>query len=251
MSKGDVVAVVTGAASGVGRGIATACLRHGVHVAAIDRRWPEAQTVTEEAAGGVGPRLVRIDCDVSDWQDVQSAARRIAIELETVGMLFNCAGIGLFGRRIEDTSLDDWDSVIGTNLRGAFLLTKALLPMLLASRGAIVNIGSVHAVATTPGNAAYTVSKAGLSGLTKGIAADYGPAGLRATCVLLGSVDTPMGAQHGREAAERGIALPDIPRWQQSDPEAVADAIYFLATDAARFINGANIPIDGGLLGTL
>jgi NAD(P)-dependent dehydrogenase (short-subunit alcohol dehydrogenase family) len=251
MSKGDPVAVVTGAASGVGRGVASACLRHGVHVAAIDRRWPGAQPVTEEPEAGAGPRLLRIDCDVSNWQDVQSAGRRIAIELEAVGMLFNCAGIGLFGRRIEDTSLEDWDSVIDINLRGAFLMTKALLPMLLASRGAIVNIGSVHSLATTPGNAAYTASKAGLSGLTKAIAADYGPVGLRATCVLLGSVDTPMGTQHGREAAEGGIPMPDIPRWQQTDPEGVADAIYFLATDAARFINGANIPIDGGLLGTL
>jgi meso-butanediol dehydrogenase / (S,S)-butanediol dehydrogenase / diacetyl reductase len=251
MSQDDVVAVVTGAASGVGRGVAAACLRHGTHVAAIDRRWPEGQHIMEEPDGGAGPRLVRIDCDVSDWQDVASAGRRIATELETVGMLFNCAGIGLFGRRIEDTSLEDWDSVIDINLRGAFLMTKALLPMLLASRGAIVNIGSVHSLATTPGNAAYSASKAGLSGLTKGIAADYGAVGLRATCVLLGSVDTPMGAQHGREAAERGIALPDIPPWQQSDPGGVAEAIYFLATETARFMNGANIPIDGGLLGTL
>lgn len=251
MSQREAVAVVTGAASGVGRGVAAACLRHGADVAAIDRRWPEGQPATEEPDGGTGPRLVRIDCDVSDWQEVQSAGHRIATELNTVAMLFNCAGIGLFGRRIEDTTLEDWDSVIDVNLRGAFLMTKVLLPMLLASRGAIVNIGSVHSLATTPGNAAYTASKAGLSGLTKAIAADYGPAGLRATCVLLGSVDTPMGAQHGRQAAERGIALPDIPTWQQSDPGGVAEAIYFLGTEAARFINGANIPIDGGLLGTL
>jgi meso-butanediol dehydrogenase/(S,S)-butanediol dehydrogenase/diacetyl reductase len=248
---GEIVAVVTGAASGVGRGVAAACLRHGVHVAAIDRRWPEGQAVAEGPHGGTGPRFLPVDCDVSDWQAVQSAARRIAAELETVGMLFNCAGIGLFGRRIEDTSLEDWDSVIDINLRGAFLMTKALLPMLLVSRGAIVNIGSVHSQATTPGNAAYTASKAGLSGLTKAIAADYGAVGLRAMCVLLGSVDTPMGAQHGREAAERGIALPDIPLWQRSDPGGVAEAIYFLATEEAKFINGADIPIDGGLLGTL
>ena len=130
MSNGDVVAVVTGAASGVGRGVAAACLRHGAHVVAIDRRWPEGQASTEEPYGGTGPWLVRVDCDVSDWLAVQSAANRIAAELETVEMLFNCAGIGLFGRRIEDTSLEDWVSVININLRGAFLMTKALLPML-------------------------------------------------------------------------------------------------------------------------
>jgi NAD(P)-dependent dehydrogenase (short-subunit alcohol dehydrogenase family) len=251
MSEGNVVAVVTGAASGVGRGVAAACLRHGVHVAAIDRRWPEGQPAPQEPDGATGPRLVRIDCDVSDWQDVQSAADRSATELGTVAMLFNCAGIGIYGRRIEDTSLEDWDAVIGTNLRGAFLMTKAFLPMLLSSRGAIVNIGSVHSRATSPGNASYTASKGGLSGLTKGTAADYGPVGLRAMCVLLGSVDTPMGAQHARQAAEAQIALPVIPPWQQTNPAGVAEAIYFLATEAAGFINGSDIPIDGGLLATL
>lgn len=114
-----------------------------------------------------------------------------------------------------------------------------------------MNIGSVHSRATTPGNAAYTASKAGLGGLTKAIAVEYGNVGLRAVCVVLGSVDTPMGAQHFREATAAGMDLPGIQPWQQTDPATVAETIFFLGTSGARFVNGADIPLDGGLLSVL
>jgi NAD(P)-dependent dehydrogenase (short-subunit alcohol dehydrogenase family) len=163
----------------------------------------------------------------------------------------NCAGIGLWFKRVGELSVEEWNRVIGVNLSGAFLVTRAFLPALIDRRGCVVNISSVHGIATAPGSAAYAASKAGLFGLTKGLAVDYAEEGVRANAIVLGSIDTEMTRHYEVQASARGESNIQIRPGQRTGPKAVADVVSFLLSGDAAFINGALVPVDGGLLSWL
>ena len=234
------VAVVTGAAGGVGRAVVARLVAGGMTVAAVD-------LLPAEQPDG----CIALECDMSDADAVQRLASEVVERVGSVHSLVNCAGVGMWFERLGDLSIADWQRVINVNLNGCFYSTRAFLPSLLETRGAIVHMSSVHGRATAPGHGAYATAKAGLFGLTRATAVDYGGDGIRTNCIVLGSVDAGMTHAYEREASSRGVEQLAIKPFLRCAPEAVADVVAFLLSEDARFVNGAMIAADGGLLAWL
>jgi NAD(P)-dependent dehydrogenase (short-subunit alcohol dehydrogenase family) len=238
------VILITGAASGFGLATAIQAQALGARVVLAGRRAEHGRSVAE----GLGPDVLFIPADVSVEDDVQ---RLVATALERCGRLdivVNNAGII---RRIPvaDEDVAGWDAVIAVNLRGTFLCCKYALPSLVATRGAIVNVSSVFALATPHGRTpAYDASKAGMVALTRAIAVHYGPQGVRANAVCPGFVTTDLNRNLWERwtEAERAAYVESFPLRRAGTPDDVARAIIFLASDAASWISGVALPIDGG-----
>jgi NAD(P)-dependent dehydrogenase (short-subunit alcohol dehydrogenase family) len=237
--------VVTGAAKGIGESTARALAREGAAVAVLD---------VDERGAGVGESLgggsIFVRCDVSRAEDVAAAFARVRRELGSIDILVNNAGIQHYGT-VADTSEDDWDRVLGVNLKSAFLCAKYAVPaMIERGRGVIINVASVQAFHSQPNVAAYATSKSALLGLTRSIAVDFGPR-IRCVAVCPGAVDTPM----LRAAAETNPAPAEVQQqsgWAHlleriATPDEIAETIVFLASDKASFITGEAIRVDGGL----
>jgi NAD(P)-dependent dehydrogenase (short-subunit alcohol dehydrogenase family) len=186
--------------------------------------------------------------------DAERAVHVAAEAFEGLDLLVNNAGIGVEGTALE-LGPEEWDTVLRTNLTGAFLMARAALPHLEARRGSIVNVSSTSGFLAGPGWAAYCTSKAGLVMLTRSLANDFGPAGVRSNCVCPGWVRTPMGDEdmdavarvHGtdREGAYR-LVHKDVPLRRPAEPDEVAAAVAFLAGPDAAYVNGVALPVDGG-----
>ncbi len=183
------VAIVTGAAKGIGEAIAARFLEAGASVAAFDIDGPSVDATAIRL--GAHGRVLGITGDVASEPDVADAVRRTAAELGRIDVLVNNAGIEIAGR-IPDYASADWDRQLGVNLKGAFLFAKHVIPRMAGSGGAIVNISSVHAFVSYPGNAAYDASKAGLLALTRTLALEHGPDGIRVNAICPGYIETPM-----------------------------------------------------------
>jgi len=241
MPRERPIAVVTGAGGGIGNAVVERLVADGMTVAAVDVRPMKAGD----------DHVFTVSCDVSDPVQVDALVRLVEEEVGRAAAVVNCAGIGLWFKRVGEISAAEWNRVIGVNLSGAFFVARGFLPALVEQRGSVVNVASVHGVATAPGYAAYAASKAGLFGLTKGIAVDYGKDGVRANCIVLGSVDTEMTRGYEAEALQRGLAIHEIRPWERTGPEPIADVVSFLLSRGASFLNGALVPVDGGLLSWL
>ncbi len=258
---GGRVAVVTGAASGIGRATALRLAREGAAVACVDRNGGGAEDAAREI-GAAGGTARGHGCDVSRSDEVATAAERIAQELGPVGVLANVAGIGDTAGLEGIEEIDDarWALVLGVNLTGAFYWCRALLPGMAArGRGAVVNVSSLAGRSKSAnGGPAYSASKAGLLGLTRHLAFDYGPRGVRVNAICPGGVDTPMlragGVRTARSEAEARARAERLaaygyfmPIKRLSTPEEQAAAIAFLASDEASYINGVALDVNGGL----
>ena len=255
------VAFVTGAASGIGRATALRLAREGAAVACVDRDAAGATTVRAEIEA-LGARSVDVGCDVADSASVVAAARKVESVLGPVDILANIAGTGDTAGIEGIEALDDarWNLVLAVNLSGPFHCCRALLPSMAArGRGAVVNVSSLAGRSKSAnGGLAYTSSKAGLLGLTRHLAFDYGPRGVRVNAICPGGVDTPMiragGVRQARseeesQARARRIAAYEyfMPIRRLSSPDEQAAAIAFLASDDASYINGVSLDTNGGL----
>ncbi len=253
-ARSSRLAVVTGAASGIGRSTVELFLATGWSVVAVDRNAEALQGLVANETGAfttVSGTLEKDPLDVSNPEQVSAWAARLRLRHPAVGALINAAGIGLFARRLEDIGALEWERVLATNLTGPFLMTKAIVPLMKGYGGFIVNLSSVHAVATSFGMAAYASAKAGLIGLTRATAVDYRSHGIRANCIVIGSVDTPMSAEHkAAMTLSQGPEL-KIDAELMATPRQVARVIRFLCSDDAIFVNGAAMTVDGGLLAHL
>lgn len=245
-------AVITGAASGIGASVVGVFLERGWRVIALDKNLVGLQNLLKATAENERGKLDSYSLDVSQGAEVRRFGEYIANHDESVNALVNAAGIGLFARRLEDITDDEWNQVMGVNLTGPFLLTRTVIPY-MANGGHVINFSSVHATATSFGMAAYASSKAGLIGLTRATSVDYRTRGIHANCLVIGSVDTPMSQQH-REAQLRlndshlNLTIdPDL----VASPRQIATVVHFLCSAEAEFVNGAAICVDGGLLGQL
>ena len=243
-------AVVTGAASGIGRAAALHLARDGYRVALvdIDTSGMKETLRTIESTSGVAQAF---QSDVCDPHQLGVTVREVLVSMGSPDLLVNVAGIAV-AATVLDTSDQDWNRVIGTNLTGPFLLTRAILPLMLdAGSGVIVNVASVAGVVGMTARAAYCASKAGLIGLTRAVAADYASLGVRCVAVCPGTVKTEwidrIIAADGDPAATReGMAARQLDG-RMGTPEEIAATIAFIASDSGRFFNGASVIVDGGM----
>ncbi|MCI0452164.1 MAG: 3-oxoacyl-[acyl-carrier-protein] reductase [Candidatus Latescibacteria bacterium] len=245
MDLAGQTAVVTGAARGIGREIANRLAGAGAAVAMVDVvEDTVVQSAAEVAGAGVAARGYR--CDVSSFDDVAAVGERIVADFGRVDVLVNNAGITrdkLFLRMTPE----DWGQVLAVNLTGAFNFTKALAPVMLKQRsGSIVNIASVVGLAGNAGQANYAASKAGLIGLTKSLAKEFAPRGVRVNAVAPGFIRTAMTEGLPEEAQNQMLQV--IPLGRMGEPAEVADVVLFLASSLAGYVTGQVINCDGGLI---
>ncbi|PZF86677.1 SDR family NAD(P)-dependent oxidoreductase [Jiangella anatolica] len=250
------VAIVTGAANGIGAAVAHAFAAEGASVVAVDLDAEMLRSVVEEIAAD-GGAATAVTGDVGEEPTARRAAATAAESYGGLDVLFNGAGVNRHGA-VPDVSLADWEFVLGANLRGPFLLMKHAIPLLRErGGGAIVNTASVQAFASMPAVPAYAASKAGVVALTAAAALDHAKDGIRVNCVAPGSVRTPMlraaAEQYAPDDPERALAEWGAvhPIGFLAEPEDVAALVLFLAGPESRAITGACYRVDGGLLAKL
>lgn len=236
------IAVVTGAARGIGLAITQKFLADGYGVALIDR---DVETLAQTAASLNGQPILAVECDVSVPQQVQASIANIAAHFGRIDALVNNAGVAVFKPAL-DVTFAEWSEVMATNLNGPFLCTQACVPVMLESGGgSVVNIASISGVRASTLRIAYGTSKAALMHLTKQQAVEYGNVGVRVNCVAPGPVDTAM-AQLVHSADIRTSYHDAIPLARYGTVEEIANAVAFLCSEAASFINGQILAVDGG-----
>ena len=239
------VAFVTGASRGIGRAVSEGLARAGLAVAVGYRSDPEgAEETAQKIVSGDG-RAFAQTIDVADEASVGEAFTHIERELGPVGVLVNNAGFTKDGLAVR-YQVETWDTTIDTNLKGAFLCSRRALPAMLKSRwGRVVNVASAAALRGNAGQTAYSASKAGLVGFTKSLAREVGVRGITVNVVCPGFVETRLTETTPEEIKERYIEMTPAGRFGM--PEEIAAVIVFLAGATASYVNGAVIPIDGGL----
>jgi 3-oxoacyl-[acyl-carrier protein] reductase len=239
------VALVTGASRGIGRAIAVELAKAGHHIIInyAGNEEAAAETLAEVQSAGSSGETLRFD--VGEDAEVSAAVKGIIAEHGGIDVLVNNAGISIDGLLMRFKA-GDWDRVLGTNLRGAFLTSKAVArPMLKARTGRIINIGSVVARSGSAGQAAYCAAKAGLEGLTRSNAQELASRGVTVNCVAPGFVTTDM--TQGLPEDRRLEILAQVPLGRMASPYEIAAVVAFLASDAAAYITGQVIQVNGGL----
>jgi NAD(P)-dependent dehydrogenase (short-subunit alcohol dehydrogenase family) len=238
------IALVTGAGSGIGAAIAKAMAEAGARVVAVDVNG-EAAGRTAQAVGG-GAKAV--PCDVADRSACDELAATVRREVGAVGVLVNNAGIIRRGRLTDADARRDWDATLAVNLDGPYNMVTAFLDQLRETQGAIVNIGSIQSFVALPNSAAYTTSKGGVRLLTKALAMELGPMGIRVNAIGPGFTATPLNADARQNAEYMANFTGRIPLGRIGTPEDIAAPAVFLASDMARYISGVTLPVDGGYL---
>ena len=246
------VALVTGAGSGIGRATSLVFAREGAKVMAVDLTEGPVQETVDLIVGG-GGEASSMTADVSKAEEVQRMVSETVSRFGRIDAAFNNAGIHT-GTRIpfHEYPEDEWDRVIGVNLKGVWLCIKYELPQMLAQGGgAIVNTSSVAGLVASSGTSAYTASKHGVAGLTKSAAMDYARQGIRVNAVAPGVIMTPMMdlIMESNNTPQEELHN-DQPIGRMGKPEEIAEVVVWLCTDAASYVTGHVLPIDGGYMAT-
>jgi NAD(P)-dependent dehydrogenase (short-subunit alcohol dehydrogenase family) len=241
----DRVAIVTGAASGIGLATAKRLGSEGARVALADLKPDQAEKAAAEIRSAGAPDAVGIGCDVGDEQQVTDCVSKAIEKFGRLDVVVNNAGM-MISKPLEALTADDWRRILGVDLLGAFFFTREAFRR-MERGGSVVNVSSIHAVETTPLVAAYAAAKTAVVSLTRSAALEGKAKGIRVNAVLPGAIDTPMlwnnpNVKSGLEAINRA----DVGK-----PEDVAAVIAYLASDDARFVQGAAVVADGGRIDRL
>ncbi|PBB25238.1 short-chain dehydrogenase [Mesorhizobium sp. WSM4308] len=243
---------VTGAATGIGRATAEYLAGAGARVLGAGLDGEEGKAL---AGRYDESQLIFRESDLTREEEVQSAVTAATERLGGLDAVVNCVGIYPTGKRLEDVSDAEWEKTIAVNLTAIFRVCRATLPLLRAAGGgSIVNIASVHADATVPGVPAYAATKAAVVGLSRQMALDYAVDRIRVNAVLVGSVATRMtldGLEAAGGADALGLSFEPNRIARIANPSEIASAIGFLISDAASFVTGSAMQVDGGLLARL
>ncbi len=244
------VALVTGAGSGIGRACAELFAEQGAAVAVLDLHRDAAEDAVAKIAAA-GGQAIAIAADVAMAAAVASAVVRTVQEFERLDILVNNAAIDTTGS-VVDAAEGDWDRCFAVNVKGTYLCSRAAIPYLEASSGAIVNQGSIVGLVGVPNLAAYSATKGAVISLTRSMAVDLGPRGIRVNVICPGAVMTPLMEELLRERGggdlDAGIAatLVKYPIGKLGTPADIARVALFLASDDASFLTGAVVTVDGG-----
>jgi NAD(P)-dependent dehydrogenase (short-subunit alcohol dehydrogenase family) len=244
------IAVVTGAASGIGRAIALGYAREGAQVALLDLNEKSAAEAAQEIRRS-GGQAESFRLDVTNRQECIAVAARIAEQVGKVSILVNNAGIarrnGMTGAA--EAVISDWEDIIAINLTGVFNVTHAFLEPLRAGKGRIVNIASIQSFVhvRTPSSPAYTAAKHGVLGFTKALAAELGKDGVRVNAIGPGFIETPLNAKMRADNPERARMFVDhTPLGRAGTAEDIVGPAIFLASDLSAYVTGSIVMVDGG-----
>jgi NAD(P)-dependent dehydrogenase (short-subunit alcohol dehydrogenase family) len=238
------VAFVTGAASGIGRATAVAFAAEGARVAILDRT-ADALRETEAAVKEAGGEVVAIACDVSTSEQVKAAVAQAVERFGQLDIAFNNAGVENKAQPLHEIELEEWDRVLGINLRGAFVCMKhEIAQMLRQGGGVVVNTSSGAGIRGVAGGAAYAASKHAIIGMTRSAALDYAKQNIRVNAVLPGNIATPMMDRFTGGDIQKAIDLEPVGRLGK--PEEIAEAVMWMCSDLGGFVTGSSIVVDGG-----
>ncbi len=242
------VALVTGAGSGIGRAIALAFGAAGAAVV-VNYHADAGRDEAEEVARGAGRAAIAVKADVADAAAVAALFGQVDATHGRLDVLVNNAGIESPPTPIERYPVEDFDRIIATNLRGAFLcIREAARRMIPARGGRIINISSVHEDLAFPGNAAYAASKGALRMLMRTTALELAPHGITVVNLAPGAIETPINRATLADPSLRTALLAEIPLGRVGRPDEIADAAVFLASDAATYLTATTVFVDGGLM---
>lgn len=238
------IAVVTGASRGLGRAMSVALAKAGARVALVGR---DVEKLTETAKA-CGDGAMIFPCDVTSEEEVAQLEARVSEHFGKASILVNNAGVNL-RKPVTEFTLDEWRWVMDTNLTSAFLCSRAFVPhMKGAGYGRILNLTSIMSHVSLPGRTAYSSSKAGLLGFTKALAMELAPERVTVNGISPGPFATEMNTVLMQDAAANAAFLAKIPLGAWGEPKDLGELVVFLCSDAARFITGTDIVIDGGWL---
>ena len=238
------VALITGAGSGIGCAIAHAMAEAGARVIAADIDGSTA----ERTAAAIGREAEGFACDVTDRVRCDGLAAAVLARIGTISILVNNAGIIRRGTVMEPNNRGDWDATLAVNLDGPYNMVTAFLDQLRETKGSIINIGSIQSFVALPNSVAYTTSKGGVRLLTKVLAIELSPLGIRVNAIGPRFTATPLNAKAREDAAYMANFATRIPLGRIGTPEDIAGPAVFLASDMARYITGVTLPVDGDYL---